>query len=470
MASIPLPLHSYRLRSPPASSARLLNCYAAENPPDAKTPARLVRAPGIPLWATVGVGPIWAIFKALNYLWVISANTLYRVDANGNAAAIGKIGGVFDAQNLDIDANSQSIVVVNAPNAYYFDGTTFGQITDPDFTVRGAIDVEFIDDFLLFRQPDSDTFFGADLGSPNSFDPLNFASAEGSPDKLVGLKTDHRQVILPGETTMEIWEDIGGSGFPFQRAANGFLEIGCANGRTMAKCDNSVFWVANDYTVRRLDGLTPVVISQDAVTQFLSTATLSQAIAWSYSQDGHIFYVLSVPEGTWVYDAVTKEWAERGTYGYNRWTFGTHAQCFGKELVGDFTSNGIGYLDPMNYTHFNATHRMEWTYQPVYAKAERAFHDRLEVVLQTGVGLSQGQGSNPKIMLEVSDDGGISWAPCPSRSLGLLGKTQQRVFWTNLGSAYQRVYRMSVSDPVPITVADTQLTVRGARPMQQRAA
>lgn len=467
MKPIPLPLHSYRLRSHPASSARLLNCYAAENPPDAKTPVRLVRTPGVPLWNTVGNGPIWAVFKALGYLWVVSGSKLYRISASFVITLIGDIGPVLSIQSIDIDANDQSVVVVNTPNAYYFDGSTFGQIVDPDFLARGAADVEFVDDYLLFRQPNSGTFFGADLGSPNSFDPLNFATAEGAPDNLVGLKTDHRQVVLPGEDTIEIWEDVGGSGFPFQRAANGFLEIGCANGRTMKKFDNSIAWVANDYTVRRLDGLTPVVISQDAVTQFLSTATLSQANAWSYSQDGHIFYVLTVPEGTWTYDAATKEWHERSTYGFNYWTLGTHAQAFGKEWVGDSTNNGLGYLDPANYTYFAATHRMEWTYQTVYAQGQRAFHDRLEVGIETGVGLATGQGSDPKIMLEGSDDGGISWYPFPNRSMGKLGETQTRVFWTNLGSAYQRTYRMAVSDPVRVTVTDTQLTVRGARRIER---
>jgi len=111
--------------------------------------------------------------------------------------------------------------------------------------------VEFNNNYLLFRQPGTGIFFGADVGGATSFNSLNFSTAEGAPDNLVGLQSDHLQVLLPGEKTMEIWENVGGSGFPLCPRRQWVHELGCLNGRTMVKCDNSVFWVANDYTVRR---------------------------------------------------------------------------------------------------------------------------------------------------------------------------------------------------------------------------
>ena len=107
--------------------------------------------------------------------------------------------------------------------------------------------------------------------------------------------------------------------------------------------------------------------------------------------------------------------------------------------------------------------RTEWTYQPVYAEQQRAFHKRLEVVLEMGVGTTTGQGVAPKIMAQYSDDGGSTWKSLEDKSLGALGNREVRVFWTGLGSARQRVYRMAVSDPVAITVTDTLLEVDGGR-------
>lgn len=459
---LPLPIHSYKLRSAPASPARLVNCYAEALPPDAKTPVLLTRAPGLPQWTTVGTGSIAGMHAALNYLWVVSGSNLYRVDSNKNATLLGSVGA---PNRIDIDSNTDSVVVVNEPDAYYYDTatSTFGQITDADFTSRGAGDVEFVGNYMLFREPGSGRYFGADLGTVTDFDALNFATAEGSPDELVGMKADHDQIVLAGKTSVEIHENQGGSGFPFARAINGFVEQGCLNGQTLQKCNQSVHWVADDYTVRRLDGATPVRISTHAVEQWLSSVTVSALQAFSYSQDGHIFYCLVSPEGCFVYDATTNEWAERQTYGRSTWNIKHHAQAFGLELVGDATSNKIGYFDPVNYTEFSGIQRMEWTYQPVYAEGIRAFHDRLEILVETGVGLTTGQGSAPELMLDYSDDGGRTWVSLPNRSLGPIGDYLHRVIWHNLGSARQRVYRAAVSDPVKIVIADTMLEVRGGR-------
>lgn len=467
MGSLPLPPHSYRLRSEPASSARLVNCFAELLPKGARTPYALTRSPGTLLWASPGNGPISAMHYALGYLWVVSGTRLYRVDSNKGSVNIGDIG---LPGRIDIDNNTTTIVVVNSPRAYYYDTSTdtFGQITDPDFTTRGATDVEFLDNFLLFVEPDSGRFFGSDVGTATSFDSLNFATAEGSPDKLLGIKVDHRQVLLFGEKSVEIWELIGGAGFPFARAANGYIEQGCLNGRTATKIDNSVIWLADDYTIRRLEGITPVKVSQQGIEQALGQVSIGAGLAWAYSQEGHTFYVLQFPEGTYVYDASTKEWAERQTYGRPNWLQWSHAQAFGKELVGDVTSNNIYELSLTKFSDDSAAgllpHRMEWTYQTVYAQGDRAFHDRLEIVMKTGVGVTFGQGSDPEIMMDVSDDGGITWDALPNRKIGPIGHYQHNIVWPQLGSSFQRAYRGAISDPVAVTITDTQLAARGARP------
>jgi len=460
MASLQLPIHSYQLRSKQASSARLLNCYAEATPGDAKAPVLLNRAPGVSVWTTVGDGPIHALHAAHGYLYAVSNTKLYRIDSAKTATLLGDIGTVA---SIDISSNTDTVVVVNEPAAYYWDGATFGTISDADFTARDAGDVEFIDNYLLFREPDSGRFFGSDLNSATAYDALDFATAEGYADDLVGMKTDHRQVLLFGAESVEIWENIGSTGFPFERAVNGLIEIGCLAGRSIAKIDNSVMWFASDYTIRRLEGITPVRVSTHAVEQSLVDTTAEDAKAYTYSQDGHFFYVLVLPEITWVYDAVTKEWHERQTYGSDTYLPGSHARAFTLELVGNSTTNEIGQLDNEVYAEWGDVQRMEWTYQPVYSEGRTAIHDRLEVILEKGVGLTTGQGSDPQIMLDYSDDGGMTWETLPTRSIGAIGKYETRAVWTSLGSSKNRVYRMAISDPVKVTVTDTLLEVRGGR-------
>ncbi len=460
--SLPLPIESYD--NPPSTTADLINCFPEALPQGAKAPIVLSRSPGISTWATVGTGPIHGMLFALGALFVVSGTRLYRVDEAGTATELGVIGTVSGTDGIDMDANTDSVVVVNNPNAFYWNGTVFGQITDVDFTSRGAADVEFINNYLLFREPDSGRFFGADLGTATDFDSLQFATAEASPDELVGMKVDHVQVILFGEKSVEVWDNTGSSGFPFARAINGYVEIGCFNGRSVAKLDNSVVWLANDYTVRRLDGVTPVRISQHAVESSLQNATISTAQGYSYSQGGHLFYVLSFNEVTWVYDATTGKWHKRQTYGYDRWNAACHANAFGLELVGSAVDNKIGSLRKDVFTEWGDVQRMQWSYQPIYTDGRRAFHSELEMGMKVGVGLTTGQGSDPLMMLEYSDDSGRTWVSLPNKSIGAIGRYRDKVKWDRLGSTNSaRVYRGAVSDPVEVQITNTQVRVSGGR-------
>lgn len=459
MSAIALPLESYD--KSPATTARLVNCFIEQLPADAKSPALLSRAPGISSWTTVGTGPIYAMLAALDSLFVVSGTKLYEVDLFGAATLLGDVGAI---NSIDMDANTTSVVVVNEPNAFYWDGTTFGQIVDPDFTSRGASDVEFLNNYLLFREPNSGRFFGADLASATSFNALNFATAEASPDRLVGMITDHVQEILFGTGSVEIWDNVPISGFPFQRATNGYVELGCFNGKSIAKLDNSVVWLANDYTVRRLDGVTPVRISQHGIEQLIQDATISTANAFSYSQGGHLFYVLSFNEVTVVYDASTQKWHERQTYGSEHWAISCHASSYGYELVGSSATNAIGILTKDVFDEFGATQLMSWRYQPIYNDEKRAFHDDLEIGLKTGVGLTSGQGSDPLMMMRYSDDSGVTWIALPDKRIGPIGNYRTKVKWNRNGSTNSaRVYEGSVSDPVDIQIFDTQAKVRGGR-------
>lgn len=454
-----LPIESYD--KTPSTTARLVNCFIEQLPADAKSATLLSRTPGISTWATVGTGPIYALLYALGALFAVSGTKLYRVDAFGAATLLGDVGAI---SAIDIAANTNAVVVVNTPNAYYWDGATFGQIIDPDFTSRGAGDVEFINNYLLFREPNSGRFFGADLGSSTSFDSLQFATAEASPDELVGMIVDHVQVILLGQESVEVWDNNGSSGFPFARSINGYVEIGCFNGRSVAKNDNSIDWLANDYTVRKLNGVTPVRISQHGIEQLIQASTISTANAFGNSLGGHLFYHLSFNEVTVVHDATTGKWHERQTYGFDNWIAGTHATAYGLELVGSTQSGAIGFLSKDVFTDFGITQVMSWTYQPIYNAEKRAFHDSLEIGLEVGVGLTTGQGSDPEIMLDYSDDSGKTWVSLPNKKIGPIGNYRTKVKWTRLGSTDSaRVYRASVSDPVRINVFDTQAVVRGGR-------
>ena len=143
--------------------------------------------------------------------------------------------------------------------------------------------MEFLENFLLFREPNSDRFFGADLGEVTYYDALMFANADSNPDNMIGMITDHRSLVAFGKKTTELFENTGVSGFPFERNINGTMQVGLLSENLYGRCFDIVHFIADDYTVRRLEGNQPVRISTHNIEQRLEREfTLSTGTAFSY--------------------------------------------------------------------------------------------------------------------------------------------------------------------------------------------
>lgn len=463
-----LPFHTYQHRSRQVASRRLVNCYPEQAPPLGKSPLALLRAPGIRAWTTLPAGAARGMGIHDGQLYVVGGSTLYRVSSAGTVTSIGTVSG---SGRVKLESIGTQLVIVCEPNGYVYDGTTLAQITDADFTGRGAADLAAIDGFALFVEPNSGRFFASDIGNASSIGGLSFATAEGAPDDLVAILVDHRQIFLFGEDTVEVWFNAGGDpDFPFLRESNGFMEVGCGAAGSPAKADNAVFWLDNHRIARRLVDYVPTRISTHAVEQaWAEYSTVADAVAFTFVHEGHWFYILTFPTAgaTWAYDIASGEWSERasrGTDGHDGiWRVGALQYAYGMNIVGDTASSALGVIDAEVYTEWGNTQRMEWTYPNVYTEGRRAFHRRLQIDFDAGVGLTTGQGSDPSVMLYASDDGGRTFAAVPNRQIGAIGQYRKRAVWHRLGASRDRVYRGAVSDPVRVAVWDTQLEVEGGR-------
>lgn len=450
---VPFGTQSYAHRSRPLSSQRMLNCYLEAAPPSAKTLAANVPAFGISSFTTAGNGPMRGGIVVNNRAFVVSGTGLYEINSAGNATLLGTI------PNLDrvfMAGDGTNVVVATKGDAYVYNGTTLSKITDTDFP--GALALAFLDGYTLVIEPDSGKFWVCEtVYTPTAWNALDFATAEGAPDDLVSMVVDHREVFLFGRESTEVWYNSGGSDFPLDRTPSGFIEVGCLSTHGPAKIDNTVFFPANDFTVRRLDGYTPVRVSTHAVEQAIEGYTDKTCYGMTWVEGGHSFYGLTFSEGTWVYDVATQLWHERQSYGQTNWKPAFAIRAFNKLLVGDSTSNKIGVLDPNTFTEWGNPLVASSTAPSIANENRMIEHKRLELVFETGVGLATGQGSDPKVMLDWSNDGGRTWSNEYQLSLGKQGKFNQRVFRTRLGQARDRVYRYSISDPVRRTLIQAVL-------------
>ena len=463
---------SYVARSVNAADNRCVNLYAEIVPEGGKEAAFLSRAPGLrPLTTLVGAGPVRGLWVMADQLYVATGTEVWRYTSLTVAAKLGDISGTGPVSIAD--NGRQVFFACNGPS-FVYDSTTnvFGPIVDPDFP--GAVNVGFLDQYFVFNEPNSQRVWVTAIGDGTDIDALDYASAEGNPDNVVALIVDHREVWLFGPASTEVWyNNPSGSDFPLQRVQGAFNELGCAAPYSVAKMDNRIFWLGGDARgdgiVYAAEGYMGRRISTHAVEwQIQQYSTLSDAVAFTYQQDGHSFYVLTFPTGnaTWVYDVATQSWHERAYFSagvYSRHRSNCQAFFLGETIVGDYQSNKLYVLDLNVYADDGAAQRWlrSWRALPTgQNNLKRTVQHELQLDCETGVGLSTGQGSNPQVMLRWSDDGGHTWSNEHWRSMGAIGAYGYRTIWRRLGMTTKirdRVYEISGSDPVKIAIMGAEL-------------
>ena len=77
---------------------------------------------------------------------------------------------------------------------------------------------------------------------------------------------------------------------------------------------------------------------------------------------------------------------------------------------------------------------------------------RVRLDAQAGIGLPVGQGSDPVLMCEFSNDGGHTWGAESFVRLGELGDYTHSVNLYAFANGYQVKFRIKCSDPVPLTI------------------
>lgn len=453
---IPFATNSYQARSLPLSAQRLVNLYLEAAPPDAKSPLVLYGTPGLTLFSTCGAGPIRSIHDFDGTLAVVSGQNLYTISSGGTATDRGSVGANGDVFMSDNGSQLGIVTGTGTTDFWIWNGATLAQIADADFP--GASNIGFVDGYTIVTKPASNRFYISSLNDMTAWDALDYASAEGQPDNLVGCFVDHREVWLFGERTTEVWYNSGSGTPPFDRISGAYAERGCIAIGSVAKADNSVFWLGDDKIVYRAAGYTPQRVSTHAIEYAIAGyASPQTARAWTYSQEGHTFYVLTFDEATWVFDAATQRWHQRDSrdsqgYDIGRWRADCGTRCYNKEFVGDYVNGNIYELDLDVYTENTIGIKRIATSAPIHGEGRFVSMPRLEIEVESGAGLTTGQGSDPQAMLRFSDDGGRTWSNELWRSMGEIGEYHRRAVWNRLGRFRERILEVTISDPIKVAI------------------
>lgn len=462
MKSVPIPfgIMSYRSASLPWNAQRLVNWFAETAPPDAqsKTPFMLRPRPGLAALATI-LGPCRGHHTMAGVLYGIYENTLYSITDTFVATALGTISG---AQNISMADNGVQLTIVSEPNGYVYDvsGPTFQPITDPDF--QGSKYVTQINGYFVHVLPgNSGEWQVSNQNDGLAFDALAFAVAESGGDPLVAAFANHGELWLFGTETIEPWGVSGSAVFPFAPIQSAKAERGCSAAFSITIYDNTTVWIGDDKIVYRANGYAPLRISTHAIEQALRISGDLGSVQGSWlTIDGHAFYMMKMlGQWTFLYDAATGMWHEWQTFGVDYWANGFPVSIYNDVMVGGDGGN-LYRLDVNAYTDAGATISRQVFSPPIFANTARVFISRLQIDIESGAGLNDGQGSDPQAMLSWSKDGGRTWSNEHWRSMGKIGEYARRVIWRRLGQCFQIMFKLVITDPVkPVILgayADTE--------------
>ena len=423
-----------------------------------KYPFSLIGSPGMASFITLpGVAPIRALHLWDDRAFAITSKKLYEIFADSSYKELGDIEITGHAVTAN---NNHQLVIVDGRRGYvYNDNTKEVKELSGDgwYQARGVTQQ---DGYFIFDRKGTGQFFISDLLDV-TFDALNFSTAEGQPDNLVMPISDHRELILFGTKTTEVWYNSGNVDFPFERNQGAFIERGCASPYSVKKLNNSVFFVGDDLRVYQLGGYVPQPISNKAVEQSLADVDVSNVFAYTLHDEGSLFYVLTIPENkiTWKYDITLGTWHQVKDYSFERSRAVSSIFFANQTLVGDFQSGNIFILTRDCLKDGSNPVVREFVLPTINNGRNFMGIHGFELDISAGQGINYGQGDDPLAWMQYSKDGGKTWSNWKEAKLGKMGQYLNRVRWNRLGTARQFIIKVRISDPVKIDIGGAYIDV-----------
>lgn len=400
--------------------------------------------------------PIRCLYRASNgRCFAVSGQSVYQISTVYAWTLIGTLGSGRQTPVYMADNGTNIIIVDGSIMGYSYNMLTgiYKQLTSLGWL--GSDQVDFIDTYFLANFPNTPTWYISD-SEDITFDPTQFTGKSSYPDYTVAVRVSHHVMWVIGQVTTEVWYNSGGAAligntFPFELLPGVTHDYGCSAPYSISKTDGGLIFLGQDINgmplVMQTKGYNMERISTHGLEHQLASATTSDAVAYSYMQEGHSFYVLTLPtlDRTFVYDETMKLWHERCSIDAN----GTehclrsryHAFFNGINLVGD----GDGNLYQLNLNDFTMNGKP--IKRLVSFPRQVSSDDGSRLIYKSFIAEMMGGESivntdTPMVQLQYSDDRGKTWSQGVEQSLGNMGNYLTSIKWSRLGMSRNRVFRL----------------------------
>lgn len=465
---------SYKHPSIDVNPQDTINLYPVEGGPGGREGIVSLRTGGLSLLVDLVGLEIRCLITVGDYTYVVVDNRVIRFSINYGTLAVTQTAlGTIDSTTGKVYAAAnptQIIFVDGTTTGYIYNQNTevFAAIADSDFL--GAGSVVFIDGYFICNRPGTGQFFASDLNDGTTWDPLDIATAESSPDSIACLASSKGELWIIGQESTEIWYDAANaSGMPFSPREGLTIKVGCGASQSVCNINDTLIWLDNrgyivqatvsNFVRNNNSGYDlPVISSEALTTEILSYFNRDNAIACTFNYRGHLMYQITFPTAkkTWVYDLNTKLWHQRAYYTEkDRFTYhhGQHyTQSGALHILGGIASGKLYLMspeyyddagDPIHCVHTTTVNNNEFALIGV---------DAIETRCETGRATQSGAGSDPAISLQYSVDGGHTWSFSLPASLGEVGEYALPIRWNRLGYGREWIFRFTVVEPIAFSL------------------
>ena len=368
----------------------------------------------------------------------VMGTKLVKVNIDGTTTTLGDVGGTTECT---LDYSFDRLAVCSNGNFYYWDGSTLTQVTDTD--LGAVIDFIWVDGYFLTT--DGTYLVVTDLNDPTAVNPLKYGSSEVDPDSIKAVLKLHNEPYAINRYSIEAFQNIGGSFFPFQRISGASINRGAIGTHACAVYQDAIAFVGGgrDESPAVWLGVNAQTtkISTREIDQILMTyneTELSKTIVETKIDKSHEHLLIHLPDQTVVFDAAASKalgefvWftLDSGLYTPSRYRAKNLVWCYDKWLVSDPLSTQHGFLVDNISTHYGNQIGWEFNTQILYNEGKGAIVNSLEVVALPG---HVPIGANPVIWTSYSNDG-ETWSNERSVNAGKQGYRDKRLAWFQMGS------------------------------------
>jgi len=369
----------------------------------------------------------------------VMGSKLVTVSSTGVITVIGDVGN--DNKLVTMDYSFDRLAIASNEDLFYY-SPSLGliQVTDPDLGV--VLDVVWVDGY--FMTTDGEFLIVTELSDPTQVNPLKYGSSEIDPDPVVALLKLRNEIYALNRNTIEVYDNVGGDLFPFQRIEGAQIEKGVVGTHACCVYLESIAFVGSGFNEAPgvyLGGNAKAnKISTQEIDQILLEFTeeeLSTIKIEARNDKAHEHLYIHLPDRTIVFDAAATQdlgqpvWfiLTSSLVGLSKYRAQNLVWCYDKWLVGDPASTSVGYMVNNISSHYGQKVRWEFGTTIVYNEGRGAIIQNLELVGLTG---SAAYGIEPTINTSYSTDG-QTYSQQKFINAGKTGQRAKRLVWFQQG-------------------------------------